>query len=295
MSTELSKTNNGLAVSGNPAPLAPGLTIREQRVVKASQSARCADLIKGKRPDVVMELTRALNETQAVTGQVKVKQAGEDSQLKIIDAMVEIVKRYKWLRIDELRFIIREGMIGEYGEVYGFNALMLNNWIKAYHEKERVKAIKKQVEFEAKQQSLEEEAKKKKEMEESYKFNRRNFIDTYHLLQIKHKEAIENGELDYTAIARDIDPMNTFYSAFKKKWDNTLGFELKLMHKILDEETQRERNRLKQAGDWVKFKDEAVVLMGARSNARSRLFRMRIALMLLQEEDIEQFFEEYGI
>ena len=287
MSTEITKTND--------LKLAPSLNVREQRIVKAAHSLRCIDLIHQKKSDVVKELTAALNRMQAVAGFRKITEAETDLQAKIINAMVDIIKRFKWLRIDELRFLLHEGMIGEYGEFHSLDARTLNSWIKSYNEKERQKSLKKQQEFSNQQASLEEESRKKKEHEQAMKALRESFIATYEWLQIEYSEAIDAGTLVYSDIPRDVDAYNALFYAFKKNWHNTLGFDVKILNEILEEERAREVGRISQSGDWVKLKNEEAVMAGAKSNARSRLFRMRLAIMLMAGEDIEEFIRENNI
>lgn len=293
MKTEIAIQNKGLTKS--EISLSPSLNDREKKLVKAVSSSRCMDLINRKAPDVVVELTKAINRMQAVTGFKKGGEAGEDVQMTMIKEMVEVVKRYKWMRIDELKFITSEGMIGEYGEFYSFDARTLNGWIKSYYDKERGKALKKQLEFEQKQQSIEEESRRKRDQEQAVKSNRQQFVKAYLSLAEKHAEAIEAGELTYVSIPQEIDPKNVLFYAFQKKWDNTLGFPVQVLKDILAEELKREKVRISQTGDWIKMKDEQAIMAGAQSNARNRTFRMRIANMLLSGEDIEAFIKEHDI
>ncbi len=294
MNTKPTITNTGIVNAGEFAP-APSLNIRESKIVIASQSARCADIMNNKGPEVKAFLIKALDKFQAVTGFKRASEAGVDEKTVILQAMMDVVKRYKWLRIDELKFILDEGMIGEYGDFFSFDARTLNGWIKAYYDKERGKALKKQLEYTQKQTDLEEESRKKKNQEQAVKANREQFIQAYLSLAQEHAEAIETGELTYVSIPVKIDPKNVLFYAFQKKWDNKLGFPVEKLKQILEQEMEMQKLRLSTSGDWVKMKDEKALVAAAQSNARSKTFRMRIALMLMSGVDIEEFIKEHDI
>lgn len=294
MNTEVTRQNTGIAKAESFIP-APNLSQRERKIVKAATSDRCADVLNRKEQTVDVMLLKAINKVQAITGLKRVGQAEAQEQTIMLQAMVDVVKRFKWLRLDELTLILNDGMIGEYGDFYSFDARTLNGWIKTYYDKERGKAIKKQAEHEAKQQSIEEQQRKEQEHKQAHAANRQNFIAAYRSVAEAQAEAIESGSLSYHAIPKEIDPKNALFYAFQKKWHVTLGFDREVLQKTLDEELQRQKVKLANDGDWVKAKDTEGMMAAAKSNARSRTFRQRIALMLMAGEDIEAFIKDNDI
>lgn len=62
----------------------------------------------------------------------------ERDQALLMAAIVEVIKRFAFINLEELRYVFKRGLTGDYDEMnHFFNAKNVNIWIKTYIERER--------------------------------------------------------------------------------------------------------------------------------------------------------------
>lgn len=61
-----------------------------------------------------------------------VKNMTEEDKQVLLAKVLQVVRDYPYLSGSELRFAVREGALGRYGEYYGLSALTFDKWLRAY-------------------------------------------------------------------------------------------------------------------------------------------------------------------
>lgn len=61
-----------------------------------------------------------------------VKNMTEEDKQVLLAKVLQVVRDYPYLSGSELRFAVREGVLGRYGEYYGLSALTFDKWLRAY-------------------------------------------------------------------------------------------------------------------------------------------------------------------
>lgn len=286
MNTKLATRNNGIAKAEKP--FAPGLSPKECSIVKASRSAHCHRLLKQGDPEVNHILTKALRSMQAVTGYAKPDTAEENFNAEVIAAMIDVVERHTWLKVQELELIIQQGMIGEYGDFYGLNARVLNGWIKAHFEGQRTAAIKKQAAFDQAQQEEAEKAHQKALQRQAVQSIRESLISAYSGL----KKHYTGKQITYQQIPPEIDTGNIWYEKFWKAGIHRVGKAT--FEQYTEEEVPNARTELTELKTYFQI-EKGAFTKRAKSLARSRVFREKLAELLNAGADIEKVLKEHNL
>lgn len=61
-----------------------------------------------------------------------VKKMTEEDKQVLLGKVLQIVQDYPFLSGSELRYAVREGALGRYGEYYGLSAATFDKWLRAY-------------------------------------------------------------------------------------------------------------------------------------------------------------------
>lgn len=61
-----------------------------------------------------------------------VKNMTEEDKQVLLGKVLQVVQDYPFLSGSELRFAVREGALGRYGEYYGLSAATFDRWLRAY-------------------------------------------------------------------------------------------------------------------------------------------------------------------
>lgn len=277
---------SGLARTGSE--LAPSLTARERRIVEANRSPFCHQLLKQRDPELGFILIRALKNLPAVSGYTQADKADAATNEEITLPMIEVVKRYNWLKVYELELILNEGMIGEYGEFYSLNARTLNSWIKRYYEQERGAALKKQLTFELAQREEAEKARQQSLQLEAAQAIRAKLISDYSKLENEYR----GQQITYRQIPAEIDTGNIWYNKFWRAGIHRIDRET--FERYTEEATPTAREDLKELRSFFQM-EKGAFASRAKSLARSRIFREKLAELLNAGTDLEKLLKDHNL
>ena len=124
-----------------------------------------------------------LEDMEFLTGLKQMDSLSKDDVVKLIDYLMETVKKHiKWLNVKRLKIILDKGYSGQYGEFYGMNVKTLSKWITLYHGQNQHTITMEVLGTER------YEVNNDREKEYWEKMARENFSE-------KWKEAVENGKI----------------------------------------------------------------------------------------------------
>lgn len=130
--------------------LNPKLSSDEKEIVKAAVihgGTRCTDLFQTEEGEAAIhaKLSQVFEQATYMNGHKSHLELSEAEVGFMLTEMRRIVRRQKWVSIEEIEIICRRGLLGEYTEYTGFTPHNFNKWIEAYRtSSERVGAMRKQ-------------------------------------------------------------------------------------------------------------------------------------------------------
>ncbi|PSR54183.1 hypothetical protein AHMF7605_11945 [Adhaeribacter arboris] len=130
----------------NPAnKLAQVTFIRQQMVLSVPGALTTPQLskIRKESPEDLSEaLTRLLS---FYNNQLNLAQEKRLSSFQTALLSNEIITRYWYLKFDEIAYVLREGVTGKFGKLYGtFDAMTIHGWMDAYIKGERDSVVEEQ-------------------------------------------------------------------------------------------------------------------------------------------------------
>lgn len=164
----------------------PYLKEKQRSIVKAvRQSPKC---VKRRFDDEVKRrfnniFNLAFQKARTISGFKMHEEFTPQEQILVISEMTKVVEKYSWMTLEELEFILANGLSGEFDKEndksYALNARFLTYWIKAYQEHYREPAMKLQLQFEQRiEQEIEREQSEKKTIQSRMK-NVDRLLDLY--------------------------------------------------------------------------------------------------------------------
>lgn len=112
----------------------------EGTLLAALKSTRILDLQKQAATERISEM---LTQVYYTAGQ---KLEGKDLSLLTQALYLEVKNYFSFLRIEELKIALNEGVRGQYGEYFGINIKTIHNWVRAYqvseNRKQKLKELK---------------------------------------------------------------------------------------------------------------------------------------------------------
>lgn len=279
------------AAAGN---LASTLNQQERGVVVAANSTKLGQMMRSNEGLGVISalLSIELKKMPYKAGFNAAAQSTEQEQQMYISEMIGVLKAYKYIGVDELKIVIAEGMIGNYGDFFGLNARVLNDWLKKYTGTTRMQAMQKQLQHEQKQLDVVEEGRKMEEALNAGTANRARLCDNFYKVLDTYKEKLEALELNYSYFPENIDYANHYANKLLEKWDKTLGFTQAVRDQVWEEEKTRAK---KESRMETGFNSPELVKRRAAYNYKSRLFRERLAIIANSGQRIEDFLKKAGI
>lgn len=114
-------------------------------IIQDLKSPMIKDLIESNEGQISIKkaFVNIIERADIISGTKQFKTLSDNEILTRIEAFLSVLKRNKWIRINEIQKVIENGLLGEYGEFTLLTATNLNLWIRQYRSSEkRVKALK---------------------------------------------------------------------------------------------------------------------------------------------------------
>jgi len=155
----MNKLETNLIKSVETSPAAHGTTDKRfQRFILAKNTPKVCALIESGQTDAVTAvLLSFISQSRAING-TSVCDLSIDLKQSLIENCLRVLANNLWLTAGELKLVIRGGMLGEYGDFVGLNALNLKKWIESFKsDPKRFKALS---ESQAKEEDQEDKRQK---------------------------------------------------------------------------------------------------------------------------------------
>jgi hypothetical protein len=259
--------------------LNPVLSKSESLIVMARNDLRICDYENN--ASILAFISSMIQKERFVNGIKAVSDFSTQERQLVISAIIEVLKKFKWLTMSDLKIIFEKGMIGEFGDHYGINARTVNAWINIYNEKLRREALKKQIDYEQKLTSEAEKEKLIRESEEARVYNLNIFIKAF--------ENIKPGAT-WEEIPAEIDPYNIWYNKFDYK--GLIYFSVAEKQAIYDNELVKfleEKQKIKEKANIIEAQKEA------RFRSKNTAFRIVISRMKNENVNIKVFLNKNGL
>lgn len=286
----LSQSGDGHLLLSSRREIAPELGERNRHLLEISLNR---PKIKQQMNDaqghaqICAKIAQCVQKMPLISGIRKDAALDDEQRLIMQDEILRVIKEYTWLSLEEFEEIFRQGASGKFGEVYGFNARVVRNWIEVYYRDTRKALTLQQAKYEQYRKELEEENAKKIRQKAWLKegLSSQRFLSHYRSLQKGLKTEVAEGSLNWQHVPTELDRGNLWYRKFESAGLLQLSREEKLV--IYAEEKAK----------LVKIKrlrlNPNIIDGLAKTHSRSRAFRQEIARLLLRKVDMEGLIEEY--
>lgn len=79
-------------------------------------------------------ITESLLDLEFITGLKQIKEYTKDEASRLVNALDDLFASHKWMNNARVQSILKQGMLGNYGEVYHINLKTVSRWIEKYKQ-----------------------------------------------------------------------------------------------------------------------------------------------------------------
>lgn len=154
-----------------------------------------------------------------------IKTMTEEDKQVLLGKVMQIVQDYPFLSGSELRFAIREGALGRYGEYYGLSAATFDKWLRAYlaspEREENIRRSAKPLQLQLSTTSTVTEAEKdnvlKKAIQAAYEKYLSGDKEFYNKTLERQVQRVRENFLKALGIMRPQETVAEFFEKLKEK------------------------------------------------------------------------------